>query len=244
MVDNSYSMPERSSVTGRMRYGPVPADRPWPKRGSFAPDDTALVIIDMQVDFCAPGGWVDQLGEDYRNTHATIQPVSRVLARMRQLGFPIIFTREGHLPDLSDLPANKQWRTRVHGLGIGDEGQTGRILVRGEPGWEIVPELAPRDDEIVIDKPGKSTFWRTDFQSILAARGISKLVVTGVTTDCCVQSTIRDAFDRGYESLLLTNAVAAVERQNHEAAVATLTAGAVRVTAESTVETFLEVLGS
>jgi nicotinamidase-related amidase len=225
-------------------FGAVPADRPWPQGGSFGPGDTALVIIDMQVDFCAPGGWVDQLGEDYRNTHATIQPVSRVLARMRELGFPIMFTREGHLPDLSDLPANKRWRTRVHGLGIGDQGESGKILVRGEPGWEIVPELAPRDDELVIDKPGKSTFWRTDFESILEARGISKLVVTGVTTDCCVQSTIRDAFDRGYESLLLTNAVAAVERQNHEAAIATLTAGAVRVTAEATVEAFLEVLGS
>ncbi len=242
MSDPTSRKRQGAAFPAHLSYGPVPADVPWPRAEGFGPDDTALVVIDMQVDFCAAGGWVDQLGEDYSNTNSTIEPVRRILSRMRALRFPIIFTREGHTSDLSDLPANKQWRTRVHGLGIGDEGSCGRVLVRGEPGWEIVPELAPREDEVVIDKPGKSTFWHTEFEGVLQARGIRKLIVTGVTTDCCVQSTIRDAFDRGYENLILTDAVSAVETSNHDAALSMLTAGFVRVATSTTVDTLLEVL--
>jgi nicotinamidase-related amidase len=116
-----------------------------------------------------------------------------------------------------DLHANKQWRTRVHGLGIGDQGKTGRILVHGEPGWQIIPELSPVEGELVIDKPGKSSFHRTELADELKKRGISRLVVTGVTSDCCVQSTLRDGFEYGIECVLLEDCTAAVETPNHEA---------------------------
>lgn len=177
----------------------------------------AMVIIDMQIDFCKPGGWIDQLGEDVSNTHRVIAPIRRVLGRAREAGLVIVHTREGHEPALSDLHANKQWRTRSHGLGIGDRGATGRILVRGEPGWEIVPELVPLAGEIVIDKPGKSAFHVTDLEQQLIARCVTHLVVTGVTSDCCVQSSIRDAFERGFECIMLEDCTAAVETANHAA---------------------------
>jgi nicotinamidase-related amidase len=183
---------------------------------------TALVVIDMQNDFCAPGGWVDQLGEDVSNTRSVIAPIGRVLAAAREAGLLVIHTREGHRSDLSDLHPNKQWRTRAHGLGIGDKGANGRILVRGEPGWEIVPELAPLLDEPVIDKPGKSSFHATDLEGLLRARGITHLVLTGVTSDCCVQSTMRDAMDRGFSCSLLADCTAAVETANHLATLAIL----------------------
>lgn len=189
------------------------------------PARTALIAIDMQRDFCAAGGWVDQLGEDYTNTAETIPAVARVLAAARRAGLFVIHTREGHRDDLSDLPGNKQWRTRVHGLGIGDRGAEGRVLVRGEPGWQIVPEVAPHADETVIDKPGKSSFWATDLDRIIATHRIERLIVVGVTTDCCVQSTVRDAFDRGIPVTLVVDAVGAVERENHEAHIAILTRG-------------------
>lgn len=184
----------------------------------------ALVIIDMQIDFCGAGGWIDQLGEGIANTNAVIAPIARALAAARRAGIAVVHTREGHQPDLSDLPANKQWRTRKHGLGIGDMGATGRILVRGEPGWQILPELAPLPGEIVIDKPGKSSFYATDLEAELNALGITQLVVTGVTSDCCVQSTIRDAHERGFDSVLLEDCTAAVELPNHAATLDILTA--------------------
>lgn len=196
----------------------------WPSARPFDARRTALVIIDMQVDFCAPGGWVDQLGEDVSNTRAVIGPIAEALADARAAGMVVIHTREGHKPDLSDLPANKQWRTRAHGLGIGDRGASGRILVQGEPGWQIIPELAPRPGEIIIDKPGKSSFYRTDLEDQLRALDITSLVVTGVTSDCCVQSTIRDGFERGFECVLLADCTAAVETQNHLATLDILSA--------------------
>lgn len=189
---------------------------------------SCLIIIDMQRDFCAQGGWIDQLCEDYSNTARVIPAIQQVLAGARSVGMPVFHTREGHLPDLTDLPENKQWRTRGHGLGIGDQGAEGRILVRGETGWNIVPELEPIDGEIIIDKPGKSSFWRTDLDIHLRDLGIDTLYVGGVTTDCCVQSTIRDAFDRGFCSFLITDCVAAVETCNHDAHIAMLTQGRVR----------------
>ena len=184
----------------------------------------ALVIIDMQVDFCAAGGWVDQLGEGIANTRDAIVPIRQVLAAARAAGITVVHTREGHAPDLGDLPPNKQWRTRVHGLGIGDTGANGRVLVQGEPGWQIVPELAPRAGEIVIDKPGKDAFHATDLDQRLRAAGIRHLAISGVTSDCCVQSTLREASDLGYDALLLADCCAAVERVNHDGMLDLLTA--------------------
>ena len=200
----------------------------------------ALVIIDMQRDFCAAGGWVDQLGEGYANTARPIPVLVRVLAAARAVGMPVVFTREGHLRDLSDLPAAKRWRTRGHGLGIGDMGREGRILVRGEPGWQIVPELAPLASEHLVDKPGKSSFWQTDFEHILTEHAVGELYVTGVTTDCCVQSTIRDAFDRGYACTVITDAVAAVEQRNHNAHLRLLTSGRIRFARALSSEQFVQ----
>ena len=196
---------------------------PWPYDGDLRPANTALVIIDMQVDFCGTGGYVDRMGYDLSLTRAPIEPIARILAAMRASGCTIIHTREGHRPDLSDLPDNKRWRSRRIGAGIGDDGPCGRVLVRGEPGWEIIPELAARPGEIIIDKPGKGAFCATDLELILRTRGIRNLVLTGITTDVCVSTTMREANDRGFECVVLGDCCGATDRGNHDAALRMVT---------------------
>ncbi|MBQ0748389.1 MAG: cysteine hydrolase [Marinobacter sp.] len=190
----------------------------WPCIAPVAPRRLALIVIDMQKDFCAPGGYIDSQGVDLTPARATIDPIQRVLAAFRKLPEAlVIHTREGHRPELVDLPANKQWRSEQVCPGIGNAGPLGRILVRGEPGWEIIPELAPAPGEIVIDKPGKGAFYATDLDHILRLRGITHLIVVGLTTDVCVHTTIRDANDRGLETLILRDCTAATETRHRDA---------------------------
>jgi nicotinamidase-related amidase len=189
----------------------------------YLPGRTALIVIDMQRDFIEPGGFGAALGNDVTTLARIVPAVAALLAFARSLNMLVVHTRESHLPDLSDCPPSKRLRGDP-GLRIGDRGAMGRILVRGEPGNQIVAELAPLAGEIVIDKPGKGAFYATGLQAMLDDRGISHLLVAGVTTEVCVQTTMREANDRGYECLLVEDAAASYFPAFHEATVAMISA--------------------
>lgn len=182
---------------------PEVAAKPFPL--AFDPATTALIVIDMQRDFIEEGGFGASLGNDVALLQAIVPTTARLIAAARGAGIPVIHTRECHLPDLSDCPPAKRQRGSPR-LRIGDPGPMGRILIRGEPGAGIVPELAPLDEEIVIDKPGKGAFYATDLGDHLARLGTRTLIFAGVTTEVCVQTTMREANDRGFECLLAEDA--------------------------------------
>lgn len=172
---------------------------------SFDPGSVALIVIDMQRDFIEPGGFGETLGNEVSHLQRAIQPAADLLALSRQQGWPVIHTREDHLPDLSDCPPAKRERG-APSLRIGDPGPMGRILVRGEPGADIVPACSPIAGETVIDKPGKGAFYSTELGSILKQLELKSLIFAGVTTEVCVQTTMREANDRGFECLLIEDA--------------------------------------
>jgi nicotinamidase-related amidase len=184
---------------------------------AFDPKTTALVVIDMQRDFLEPGGFGELLGNDVSLLQAAVEPLKAVLAAARDTGMTVIHTREGHRPDLSDCPPSKRARGGL-AVGIGDPGPKGRILVRGELGHDIVDELAPAPGEIVLDKPGKGSFCATDLELILRNLGIERLIVTGVTTEVCVHTTVREANDRGFECLVLADCCGSYFPEFHEVA--------------------------
>ena len=187
-----------------------------PYEFEFSPETCALLIIDMQRDFLEPGGFGEMLGNDVSKLRRTIEPNKKLLAAWRTKGLQVIHTREGHRPDLGCLPPAKKVRGRSPTT-IGDPGPMGRILVRGEAGHDIIPELYPHFGEAVIDKPGKGAFYATDLHAILMNRGIRQLIVTGVTTEVCVNTTVREANDRGYDCLVLEDCVGSYFPEFHEA---------------------------
>jgi len=181
----------------------VPAE---PTTFSLVPGKTALIVIDMQRDFLLPGGFGESLGNDVDQLLKVVPPLAALIAAARDTGVTVIHTREGHQPDLSDCPPAKL-RRGAPSKRIGDPGKYGRILIRGEYGHDIVDELAPIDGELVIDKPGKGAFYATELQDVLVGAGITQLLVTGVTTEVCVHTTTREANDRGYECLVVSDCV-------------------------------------
>jgi nicotinamidase-related amidase len=187
------------------------------------PATTALVVIDMQRDFLEPGGFGELLGNDVSLLSRVVEPLARVLAAARAAGIPVIHTREGHRPDLSDCPPSKLARGRLD-VGIGSPGPKGRVLVRGEEGHDIVDELRPIGGEVVLDKPGKGSFYATDLELLLRNAEIKSLIVTGVTTEVCVHTTVREANDRGFECLVLEDCVGSYFPEFHRVALEMISA--------------------
>ena len=208
----------------------------------FAPEKTALVVIDMQRDFVEPGGFGASLGNDVTRLHAAIGPIASLLAAWRARGWPVLHTRECHRPDLSDCPPAKRGRGEP-ALRIGDPGPMGRLLVAGEPGADIIPALAPAAGELVVDKPGKGMFWATGLHEQLQAAGVSHLVFTGVTTEVCVQTSMREANDRGYECLIVEDGTESYFPEFKAAARAMITAQGAIVGWQATSAQLLAALG-
>jgi nicotinamidase-related amidase len=194
----------------------VPELRARPYPFAFHRESTALLLIDFQRDFLEPGGFGESLGNDVSLLRRTLGPAGRVLAAARRASLSILHTREGHRPDLADLCSSKARRGNPT-LRIGDPGPLGRLLVRGEPGHDIVAELSPLPGEPVVDKPGKGAFFATDLDTLLRNRGIASLLVCGVTTEVCVHTTVREANDRGYECVVVEDAVGSYFPAFHEA---------------------------
>jgi nicotinamidase-related amidase len=194
-----------------------------PYEFNFDPKTTALLIIDMQRDFVEPGGFGEALGNDVSILRKTIAPIKKILEACRKLGMMIVHTREGHRADLTDCPPSKLERGRPKRK-IGDDGAMGRLLVRGEKGHDIIAELYPKPGEVVIDKPGKGAFYATDFEAILRNRGIKSLIVCGVTTEVCVNTTVREANDRGFNCVVLDDCVGSYFPEFQKAALAMIKA--------------------
>lgn len=199
-------------------YPPLSEATPykWPFSGSFSSLDTAILIIDMQYDFISDQGYFASLGEDVSHLQRAISPNQKLLEAARRNGLTCIFTRESHRPQLVDTSPNKATRASRAGASIGSAGPLGRLLVRGERGCEIIDELSPMDDECVIDKPGNGAFYATDLEHILRSNGIKHLVMSGITTDVCVSSTLREANDRGFDCLVLEDACGAASQEVHD----------------------------
>jgi nicotinamidase-related amidase len=192
----------------------------FPLHGDVSAKTTALMVIDMQGDFCAEHGYMHRFGFDLTALRRPIEPIANLLKVFREKGFPIIHTRETFLPDLSDVQPHRLWRgIDGKGVAVGDEGPAGRHLIRGEPCWEIIPELAPIDGEVIFDKPAYGAFGCTDIEAYLRAQGITQLVLTGLTSDCCIHTNVREALDRGFDCLTVADATGACFESVHEAAI-------------------------
>lgn len=191
----------------------------FPITGSLDPGRTALLIIDMQRDFCDHNGYMHARGDDVSAIRSVIPAITAVRRAALRAGMTIVYTREGHRPDLSDLPESKRLKTASAGAEIGTKGPLGRLLVRGEPGWDFIPELKPKPGDIVVDKPGTGAFYSTDLQHVLVTKGIENVILTGVTTGVCVSSTAREAADRGFSVLVLDDCCAEPDPSNHALAI-------------------------
>jgi len=207
---------ERAGWAMKHRVSGNPHD--FPIHGELRRENTALVVIDMQHDFCSEGGYMHRLGASLTGLRAPIEPIRRVLAAARAAGFRVVHTREGYSADLSDLQPWKRGGGPNDAIAIGDAGPMGRALIRGEPCWDIIPELAPAPGERVLDKPSYGPFATTDIDALLRSWGVQNLILTGVTTDCCVTSCLREALDRGYDCLVLVDCVGSADPRHHEAA--------------------------
>lgn len=219
------------------------AVRAEPYAYAFDPATLALIVIDMQRDFIEPGGFGASLGNDVSRLRAIVPTVARVIAACRDAGLSVIHTREGHPPDLRDCPISKLTRGRA-ALRIGDLGPMGRVLIRGEAGHDIIPECAPRAGEVVIDKPGKGSFYNTELGEVLRFRGITHLALMGVTTEVCVQTTMREANDRGYECVLIEDGTESYFPQFKQAALEMIRAQGGIVGWTATADDFVAALAS
>ena len=201
------------SVQPRSPDGSNYLDR-WPHDGPCSPDEVALLLIDFQKDFCHPDGYLAKVGGDLKPAHKAVRKVMPVLEAARNAGVMVFHTREGHRPSLIDLSKYKKWRSCLAGAEIGMTSQTGsKFLVRGSPGWEIIPELAPIEGEEVFDGPGYDKFMHTDLEHCLRCAGVKYLIVAGLTTEVCVSSTIRGATERGFECILVADGTAGSEME-------------------------------